>query len=565
MKVLNKLLLIMVLAVSMSCEPEIENVLQPAPGQADFSTYVALGNSLTAGYADGALHREGQLVAYPALIAEQLEAVGGSNFVQPLVPVGNGINGSGAGKFELAIINGSPFPVPTSPDPAALGTPTEQGPYNNLGIPGAKSFHLITPGYGSPLGNPFFARFATSAATTVVGDAAALNPTFFTLWIGNNDILGYALDGGADSPGDSLTGTATFEQSVNAILASLSAGNADLEGALANIPDITAVPYFNTVPFNAFVLDENNANLANASLQQQIEPVVTAQVITTVASATGVATEAVYTQAFNEAKAQGADDATAAGIAQDFVGSPEGMTAIAALRDQIIDNLGNDNITDATLQMLVATTNTLISTPAARPTELQQQIDLLIANPSARPAELQAAIDAQIQGLKDAGFYPTLQVGPNGFLITDENSPTGIRLATASDKILLTVASLTTAQVAAGPLADSLVLTVDEIQAIEQARTSYNTILANAATAGNYALVDIDGLFDNLSNNGLFFNGQIFTADFITGNAFSLDGIHLTPAGNAIVANEFIRAINNQYGSVISPLNVVDYKGNSLP
>jgi len=31
------------------------------------------------------------------------------------------------------------------------------------------------------------------------------------------------------------------------------------------------------------------------------------------------------------------------------------------------------------------------------------------------------------------------------------------------------------------------------------------------------------------------------------------------------VANEFIRAINNQYGSVISPLNVVDYKGNSLP
>lgn len=563
MKKLNSVFIFLLMATIMSCEPEIEDVVQPNAGEADFSVYVALGNSLTAGYTDDALYREGQLNSYPALIAEQLKAVGGGDFVQPLVPEGNGINSSGNGKRVLAIINGTVFPVPTQGDPAALGSPTNQGPYNNLGVPGAKSFHLITPGYG--VANPFFGRFASSQATTVVADAAALNPTFFSLWIGNNDLLGYALKGGAGGVGDTITGIATFEQSINAILASLATGNPNLEGAIANIPDITAIPFLNTVPYNAFVLTEEQANLANAGLQQQIEPVVTAQVITTVVIATAVATDAVYAQAFQEAKAQGADDATAASTAQTFVESTEGMAAIATLRDQIIDNLGNDNITDATLQTLVTTTNTLITVPAARPAELQQQIGFLIENPSARPAELQAAIDAQIQTLQVAGFYPTLQVGPNGFIIEDENSPTGIRLATANDKILLTVASLSPAQVSAGPLADSLVLTVDEIAAIEQARASYNNILENAATTGNYAWVDMDGLFNELINQGLFYNGELYTAEFVQGNAFSLDGVHLTPAANAIVANEFIDAIREQYNSLISPLNVTQYRGNPLP
>jgi len=44
---------------------------------------------------------------------------------------------------------------------------------------------LIAPGYGNVAGvagglaNPYFARFATSASTTVVADAVAQDPTFF--------------------------------------------------------------------------------------------------------------------------------------------------------------------------------------------------------------------------------------------------------------------------------------------------------------------------------------------------------------------------------------------------
>src|SRR5699024_1264388 len=70
-------------------------------------------------------------------------------------------------------------------------------------IPGAKSFHLVAPGYGNVSGvlqgtaNPYFARFSSSENTTVISDAASQNPTFFSLWIGNNDVLGYATSGGS--------------------------------------------------------------------------------------------------------------------------------------------------------------------------------------------------------------------------------------------------------------------------------------------------------------------------------------------------------------------------------
>ena len=47
------------------------------------------------------------------------------------------------------------------------------------------------------LANPYYARMATSATATVLGDAMAQSPTFFTLSeIGGNDVLGYATSGG---------------------------------------------------------------------------------------------------------------------------------------------------------------------------------------------------------------------------------------------------------------------------------------------------------------------------------------------------------------------------------
>lgn len=51
-----------------------------SPGSADFSKYVALGDSFAAGYSDNALFKRGQENSYPSFLAQQFALVGGGNF-----------------------------------------------------------------------------------------------------------------------------------------------------------------------------------------------------------------------------------------------------------------------------------------------------------------------------------------------------------------------------------------------------------------------------------------------------------------------------------------------------
>ena len=149
-----------------------------------------------------------------------------------------------------------------------------------MGVPGAKSYHLVAPGYGNVAGvaigaaNPYYARFASSPSATVIGDAAIQNPSFFTLWIGNNDILSFATSGGAGVDqtgnldpstygGNDITDPNVFASVLDGLLQTLTANGAD--GVLMNIPDVTAIPYFTTVPYNPVPLDEATAALLNGA------------------------------------------------------------------------------------------------------------------------------------------------------------------------------------------------------------------------------------------------------------------------------------------------------------
>ena len=63
-----------------------DDVVQLAPltaGSADFSKYVAVGNSLTAGFSDNALFKAGQQNSYPNILAQQFAEVGGGEFKIP--------------------------------------------------------------------------------------------------------------------------------------------------------------------------------------------------------------------------------------------------------------------------------------------------------------------------------------------------------------------------------------------------------------------------------------------------------------------------------------------------
>ncbi len=253
-------------------------------GQADFSRYVAVGNSLTAGFTDGALFIAGQENSMANILATQFALAGGGEFKQPLMSdnIGGILLGGMPIQDPRFYFFSDPNPDPPNESgPKILGTsPTDKeaempttevsnvisGPFNNMGVPGAKSFHLLADGYGNVAGvqaglaNPYFVRMASSPTTSVMTDVMAQNPTFFSLWIGNNDVLGYALAGG-DSDKDEITDQAIFAQSFNGIVNILTSSNA--KGVAFNIPDVTSIPHFTTVPHNPVTLDESTATAVN--------------------------------------------------------------------------------------------------------------------------------------------------------------------------------------------------------------------------------------------------------------------------------------------------------------
>jgi hypothetical protein len=94
----------------------------------------------------------------------------------------------------------------------------------------------------------------------MIGDAMAQNPTFFTLWIGNNDVLLYSIYGGENS-GQQVTSLSTFQVAYGIAIDTLISKGA--KGMVGNIPDITDIPYFNTVPPFGLVLDANQAAQLN--------------------------------------------------------------------------------------------------------------------------------------------------------------------------------------------------------------------------------------------------------------------------------------------------------------
>ena len=257
------LFIILSLALFASCERKIDE-FQVTKGSADFTKFVAVGNSLMSGYADGALYHSGQLNSIPNIIAGQLKMAGSGNFVQPMVNSEFGIEFPYfmpklvLGYSQDCRGNTSLAPVP------ALGTRDPLAPVgyqvNNLAIPGAKSFHLLFPGYA--MLNPYYGRFATGANNMVVQEIAPLNPTFFAMWLGDNDVLSYALAGGA---ADSITSPAFFQQAMGGVITALVANGA--KGVMANIPDVTAIPYFTTVPYNGLVLTQGQADSVNMAMQ----------------------------------------------------------------------------------------------------------------------------------------------------------------------------------------------------------------------------------------------------------------------------------------------------------
>jgi GDSL-like Lipase/Acylhydrolase len=87
------------------------------------------------------------------------------------------------------------------------------------------------------------------------------------------------------------------------------------------------------------------------------------------------------------------------------------------------------------------------------------------------------------------------------------------------------------------------VLTAAEAQTVRSAVNCYNGIIKTETALHGGVVVDIHALVDRIYSSGYSLGNQTLTADFF-GGLFSLDGIHPTNTGYAVIANEFIKAMN---------------------
>ena len=101
------------------------------------------------------------------------------------------------------------------------------------------------------------------------------------------------------------------------------------------------------------------------------------------------------------------------------------------------------------------------------------------------------------------------------------------------------------------PLPSAFVLDEAEISIVLGAVTAYNNLLYTEALLRGFPLVDINAFFTSLRTDGYRIAGETYTASYITGGAFSLDGVHLSARGNALVANRFLEAMNKAYDANI--------------
>ncbi len=522
------------LLVTQSCKTDFDNDVADVvvtSGEANFSRYVALGNSLTSGYRDNALYIDGQNESYPSMIAAQMKLAGGGEFTQPMMADNNGglfVSLPGVGNVQIqdtklyidTFVDGKP--VIKNVNGNVSQNPLNNiynasKPFNNLGVPGAKSFHLVAPNYGSPAGiltgtaNPYFARFASSTSASVLDDAMAQNPTFFSLWIGANDVLSYATNGGTNSTttGGVVTYTAATDQgaannnnpgtyrsndisspavvggSIKAVLDGLKSKGAT-KGVIANVPSITSIPYFTTVPYNAIPLDAAKAQSLNTSLYGPLKAILSA------------------------------------------MGQGDRINLVVAGNNPVL-------IIDNTLNDLSA-----------------QLTAALTAN--GVPAQ-----QAQIIG---KAFGKARQAKSGELILLPASKLLGLDALTnqapTANSVFIYGASY--------PIGDNLSLTSSEVGKITAAVAAFNASIKSLATTYNLAFFDANAKMVELNSQaGISWDGVKYSAKFVTGGTFSLDGVHLTGRGYAIVANEFLKAINTRYGSNLPWVDANKYSGVKFP
>lgn len=160
------------------------------------------------------------------------------------------------------------------------------------------------------------------------------------------------------------------------------------------------------------------------------------------------------------------------------------------------------------------------------------------------------------------------ELGRNGFVISDDNAPFGVRQMHSGEYITLGVPLDSMKCQKYGlifnVISDRYALDSAEVAEIDLAIQSYNTVITQKANQYGLALADMNTYFNSVKS-GIKWDGADFNATFVSGGFLSLDGYTPNQKGYALIANEFINAINTKYNSVIPTVNCVECDGIIFP
>jgi lysophospholipase L1-like esterase len=393
--------------------------------------YVAVGNSITAGYQDGGVYSDGgNDYSFPNQLAQKF---GMTEFNQP------DIAGEGLGirmKLKGFDATGNPIIVKTLLPSATINNIGLAKPFNNLGVPGAVAYDLLdTSSFlvrSQTRQNPYYANFLRNPllGASMLDQAIKLQPNVVTVEIGANDVLGYATSGGTISTtylsGKAVpTPAAAMTQIYQGAIMKLKIALPNAKIIVMTVPDVMGVPFFNVVAWNRLALDSNQAKALTAAY----------------------------------------------------------------------------------------------------------------------------------------GGLAKFSAGSNGFIASDPSSTYKMRQLTKDDKVLLTIPTDSIKLAGWGslkPIPKQYVLFKEEIAIIKQAVADYNTAI-NGLTAltTNVKVFDMNKVFSDiltLKTDGTY-QGYAVPASttmkpsFISGEMFSLDGIHPTSRGYGAITNEILKFINLTYGA----------------
>ncbi|MDQ3950686.1 MAG: GDSL-type esterase/lipase family protein [Gemmatimonadota bacterium] len=223
--------------VALSCDHSAE-LFMPEPADDIFRSYVALGNSITAGFQAGGINDATQQLSYAVLLGRQMR----TRFAYP--------------SFAMP---GCPAPIvdwrtearlgaPAAPPCAFRNTELATEVLNNVAVPSAG----VTEVHSDQ--SPYHDDHTTLVlgGKTQVERALDARPTFATIWIGNNDALHPATAGMVPPPPGirGITPQATFTQKYDEMINDLLTGAPGIKGVLIGVVRVPSAPRF--FPVTAF-------------------------------------------------------------------------------------------------------------------------------------------------------------------------------------------------------------------------------------------------------------------------------------------------------------------------